>query len=49
MLSHNNEIDSGDWKAVCTNDTKSAALKSMHKDWNAIYGSRLKNYSNRIQ
>lgn len=49
MLSHDNEINLGDWKAVCINDMKSAALKYMHKDWTSVYGSRLKNYSTVIQ
>lgn len=36
MLSHDNEIDSGDWKAVYINDMQTAGLKFMHSDWNAV-------------
>lgn len=46
MLSHDNEINLGDWKLSEVNDMKDVPLKFMHKGWNVVRDSRLKNYYN---
>lgn len=43
MLSHDNEINLGDWKLSEVNDMKDEPLKFMHKGWNVVRDSRLKN------